>query len=432
MDSANLRVLVVDDSALMRNLVSRIVEDADDLTVAARAMNGVFALQKLERMDIDLILLDLEMPQMSGLEFLEERRKRGIDVPVIILSSLAKRGAKITMDALALGASDFILKPSGSISHDIHTVANQIIEMAGHYGRQFRRRRNMELPPDPPETRREAVTTGHPNATTEPEQRATGAGRTERRGTPRDASRDTRGRGSQGGARRAASEGAKEPSAAPGAQQIVPERSPSSTELIAIGISTGGPNALRKVFAGIDPDLSVPVVVVQHMPEGFTAEFAKSLDRVCPLTVKEAEDGMLLERGTVLIAPGNHHMRVERASRGSRSGGGSSGSGGVVRISADEPRNGHRPSVEVLFESVAEQFGSHAIAVIMTGMGRDGAVALGEVFRQGGITIGQDESTSVVYGMPKVAYELGHVQHQASLPEIAMLIAKLAKEKRTS
>jgi two-component system chemotaxis response regulator CheB len=424
----------------MRNLVSRIVEDADDLTVAARAMNGVFALQKLERMDIDLILLDLEMPQMSGLEFLEERRKREIDVPVIILSSLAKRGAKITMDALALGASDFILKPSGSISHDIHTVANQIIEMAGHYGRQYRRRRNMELPPDPPETRREAVTTGHPNATTDPEQRTAGAGRTEgrageraeRRGTPGDAGQDTRRHGSQGGARRGASGAATESGAAGGAQQIVPERSPGSTELIAIGISTGGPNALRKVFAGIDPDLSVPVVVVQHMPEGFTAEFAKSLDRVCPLTVKEAADGMLLERSTVLIAPGNHHMRVERSSRGSRSGGGSSGSGGVVRISADEPRNGHRPSVEVLFESVAEQFGSHAIAVIMTGMGRDGAVALGEVFRQGGITIGQDESTSVVYGMPKVAYELGHVQHQASLPEIATLIAKLAKEKRTS
>ena len=168
MDSANLRVLVVDDSALMRNLVSRIIEDADDLTVAARAMNGRFALQKLERMEIDLILLDLEMPQMNGLEFLEERRKRDIDVPVIILSSLAKRGAKITMDALALGASDFILKPSGSVSHDIHTVAHQIIEMAGHYGRQYRKRRDMQLPPEPPEARREAIVAPDPDEVTAP------------------------------------------------------------------------------------------------------------------------------------------------------------------------------------------------------------------------------------------------------------------------
>ena len=184
-----------------------------------------------------------------------------------------------------------------------------------------------------------------------------------------------------------------------------------------MGISTGGPNALRKVFALIPADLPCPVVVVQHMPPGFTTEFAKSLDRVCTLTVHEATDGERLEPGAVYIAPGDYHVTVSRAGRT-----------GTIHINQDAPRNGHRPSADVLFASVAEQYGSRAVAVIMTGMGRDGAEEIGSVLKKGGITVGQDEASSVVYGMPKVAFERGHVQYQTPLSEMAETITRLVKE----
>ena len=213
-------------------------------------------------------------------------------------------------------------------------------------------------------------------------------------------------------ARPAASERAARPEPAPEApsapQRVTPRAEPGRAEVVAIGISTGGPNALRKVFAELDPDLPVPVLVVQHMPAGFTSEFASSLDRVCALEVKEASDGDEIRAGRVLIAPGNYHLAVAR-----------SGGSLVARVTQDEPRNGHRPSVDVLFESVAEAYGNHAVAVIMTGMGRDGSDGLGRIYARGGMTIGQDETSSVVYGMPKVAYERGYVRKQVALYEIA-------------
>ena len=180
-----------------------------------------------------------------------------------------------------------------------------------------------------------------------------------------------------------------------------PARAPATTEIVAIGISTGGPNALREVFSRIDPNLGRPVVVVQHMPAGFTEEFAASLDRICPLEVKEAADGDILKPGRVLIAPGDWHVVVEKRSLA-----------GVVRVNQEPAENGHRPSADVLFRSVAKEYGNKALAVIMTGMGKDGAKELGSIYREGGLTLGQDEATSVVYGMPKVAYEMGHVMEQ--------------------
>jgi len=383
-----LRVLIVDDSALMRNLISRIVDSAPDLHAAGKAMNGAFALQKLDRLKPDIILLDIEMPEMNGIQFLEERRKRNISIPVVILSSLAKKGAKITMDALALGAADFILKPSGSVSEDIHQVENQIIEMARHYGRQYRRKNGNQMTPPAP------------SVATAPQPPASAA--------------------SLGGA-------AETRQARPAAVSTTAAAMPSitagsaagTTEIIAIGISTGGPNALRKMLAEFDRDLPVPVVVVQHMPAGFTTEFARSLDRICPIEVKEAEEGDLLKPGRVLIAPGNRHIVVEKKPLAA-----------VIHVTDDPPRNGHRPSADVLFSSVAEQYGNHAVAVIMTGMGRDGAVELGTIRAKGGITIGQDEPSSVVYGMPKVAFEAGYVSHQLPLHEIAGAICRLAKEQR--
>jgi two-component system chemotaxis response regulator CheB len=373
--AGEIAVLVVDDSALMRNLISRIVEGTPGLKVAEKAMNGVFALQKIPRVNPDVIVLDLEMPEMNGIEFLKERKKLGLKIPVIILSSIARRGAEITMEALALGASDFIMKPTDTGSEDVGTVKETLTHMLLAYGGQYRRMMGKEvLPPE--------------------------------------------GAGAKPGAPAAAYQA--KPSVSPAAPVgVVPLRKPGKTEIIAIGISTGGPDALRVVFAELDADLKIPIVVVQHMPAGFTLEFAKSLDRVCPLDVKEAEEGDLIRPGRVLIAQGNKHLEVERKSLA------------VIAHLSDAPlMSGHRPSADVLFASVAKAYGNHVLGVIMTGMGRDGAENLGHIYREGGITLGQDEATAVVYGMPRVAYELGHVMEQVPLDKMANRICAIAKAVR--
>ncbi len=371
-----ISVLVVDDSALMRNLISRIVDSTPGLRTADKAMNGVFALQKIPKCHPDVIVLDIEMPEMNGIEFLKERKRLGIEIPVVILSSVAKSGAQVTMEALSLGASDFITKPSGSVSSDIHTVAGELSRMLVAYGSQYQRVKGKEPPRydfEAPERMFDA---------------APGEARLPRAPAPKPA-------------------------------PLKPIRAPGPTEIVVIGISTGGPNALREVFARISPDLGRPVVVVQHMPAGFTEEFAASLDRICPLEVKEAADGDLLKPGRVLIAPGDWHVVVERRSLA-----------GVVRVNQDPAENGHRPSADVLFRSVAKEYGNKALAVIMTGMGKDGAKEIGSIYREGGITIGQDEASSVVYGMPKVAHEMGHVMEQVPLDRMAERISELAMERR--
>jgi len=375
-----IQVLIVDDSALMRNLIGRMVEDTPGLVICEKAMNGIFALQKIARTEPDIIILDLEMPEMNGIEFLRERKKRGIDIPVVILSSLAAKGAEITMEALSLGASDFVQKPSGSVSEDIHVVKDVIIEKLFGYGGSYRRMKGKKLlSPDEyqPKTPSAKVSdiAVHFKLATAPQT------------TP----------------------------AAPPAQV----RKPGKTEIVAIGISTGGPDALRVVFSKIDGDLKVPIVVVQHMPAGFTLEFARSLDRVCPLDVKEAEDGDDLIPGRILIAQGNKHLEVEKKAGSHK-----------ARLSDSPLVSGHRPSADVLFASVAMNYGNNALGVIMTGMGRDGAQHLGTIFREGGMTLGQDEASAVVYGMPRVAYELGHVMEQVSLENMARRICDVVKTPR--
>lgn len=375
-----ISVLVVDDSALMRNLISKMIEATPGLKIADRAMNGLFALQKIPRCKPDVIVLDLEMPEMNGIEFLRERKKAGIEIPVVILSSIARRGAEVTMEALALGASDFIMKPSGSVSEDIHTVKDHLCNVLLAYGSQYRMKQGSNQAPtrfEIPESRPVPDTSLRPapaNLQARPQ---------------------------------------------PAIVKPQPLRSPGNTEIIAIGISTGGPNALREVFANIDSDLSVPIVVVQHMPAGFTFEFAKSLDRICPLEVKEAEEGDIVKPGRILIAPGDHHLTIEKKSLAT-----------VAHLNEGENRNGHRPSADVLFESVAKEYGNRAMGVIMTGMGRDGALELGTMYREGAITLAQSPESCVVYGMPKVAWESGHAMEQVPLSGMAARISSLAKEKR--
>jgi two-component system chemotaxis response regulator CheB len=371
-------VLIVDDSALMRNLIGRMIEETPGLAIADKAMNGRFAMDKIPRVNPDIIVLDLEMPEMNGIEFLKERKKRDIKIPVVILSSIARRGAEITMEALSLGANDFIQKPSGSESADIHVVKNTLVGMLLGYGSSYRRSQGKKtLSPSEyaPKTAKPSPITEMLTSMSAPH-----------------------------------IEPAKPPT---------PLRKPGNTELIAIGISTGGPDALRVVFSQLDADLKIPILVVQHMPPGFTNEFAKSLDRICPLDVKEAEDGDPVQPGRILIAQGNKHLEVEKKSFST-----------VVRLSDTPLVSGHRPSADVLFASVAMAYQNHALGVIMTGMGRDGAQQLGTIYREGGMTLGQDEASAVVYGMPRVAYELGHVMEQVSLQKMARRICDVAKTYR--
>jgi len=373
-------VLIVDDSALMRNLIGHMIEETPGLVIAEKAMDGVFALQKIPRVNPDIIVLDLEMPQMNGIEFLKERKKQGIDIPVVILSSIARRGAEITMEALSLGASDFIQKPSGSISEDIHVVKDSLMGMLLGYGGAYRRSKGKkvlapsEYQPKTPAAKTSDIAVHFKLAAA--------------------------------------------PQVAPAAPPTQ-LRKPAKTDIIAIGISTGGPDALRVVFSRLDSDLKVPIVVVQHMPAGFTNEFAKSLDRICPLDVKEAEDGDEIRNGRILIAQGNKHLEVERK-----------GMGAVARLSDSPLVSGHRPSADVLFASVAMVYTNRALGVIMTGMGRDGAQQIGNIYKEGGMTLGQDEQSAVVYGMPRVAYELGHVMEQVSLDNMARRICDVAKTPR--
>ena len=377
--SDEISVLIVDDSALMRNLIGRMIEETPGLVVADKAMNGVFALQKIPRVNPDIIVLDLEMPEMNGIEFLRERKKQGIKIPVIILSSIAARGAEITMEALSLGASDFVQKPSGSVSEDIHTVKDVLVSMLLGYGGSYRRIQGKkvlapsEFPKKPDKPSQDLLTHFKLNASV------------------------------------------------PSAPSMPPPqvRKPGKTEIIAIGISTGGPDSLRVVFSNLDKDLSIPIVVVQHMPPGFTNEFAKSLDRICPMDVKEAEEGDAIQPGRILIAQGNKHLEVERKV-----------GGGIVHLSDAPLVSGHRPSADVLFASVALAYTNHALGVIMTGMGRDGAQQIGTIYREGGMTLGQDEVSSVVYGMPRVAYEMGHVMEQVHLDNMARRICEIAKAPR--
>ena len=355
---ADINVLVVDDSALMRKLVSTMIDDQAGLHVIDTAMNGKLALEKIPRLNPDAVVLDIEMPEMNGIEFLKERKRLGINIPVIVLSSIAEKGAAVTMECLSLGASDFVTKPSGSISTDIAKVKDRVNELLLAYGGRYQRRFKKVAEPAA-----------------------------------------------------ALSSSATLPS-----KKISPVLQPGRVELVVLGISTGGPDALRVVFSNLDVDLKVPILVVQHMPAGFTLEFARSLDKICPLDVKEAVEGDEVLPGRILIAEGSRHLEVERK-----------GAGGVVHLNDTPLVSGHKPSADVLFLSAAMAYHNHVLGVIMTGMGRDGATQLGSIYREGGLTLGQDEASSIVYGMPRVAYEMGHVMEQVSLEQMGQRISKVAK-----
>jgi two-component system, chemotaxis family, protein-glutamate methylesterase/glutaminase len=329
--SERIRVLVVDDSALMRKLIPAILARDSLIEVVGTAMDGAFALKKIEELRPDVVTLDLDMPRMDGMETLRLIMRRA-PLPVILFSTHSKEGGYATLKALALGAVDFLAKPKDAAAGHLEEIADQLIAKI----KVAKRAAGRKLPP--------AIVNEEPAA-------------------PKKGNRPA----------------------------LPPRR------VIAIGISTGGPNALQYVLSQIPADFSSTFVVVQHMPEGFTEMFAKRLNECCALEVHEARSGDLLLAGRVLICPGNRHIMVRRMPRGD-----------MAILSDGPPVNGHRPSADVLFHSVAQEFGFTAVGVLMTGMGEDGAEGLGAIKAAGGMTIAQSEDTCVVSGMPRAAILKGH------------------------
>jgi len=329
--SERVRVLVVDDSALMRKLIPAILARDPSIEVVGTAMDGAFALKKIEELRPDVVTLDLEMPRMDGMETLRLIMQRA-PIPVILFSTHSREGAYSTFKALALGAIDFVAKPKDAAAGHLDVIGDQLIEKIKVAKRAGRSKPSAPVIVD---------------AT--PQKKATRAA-------------------------------------------LPPNR------IIAIGISTGGPNALQFMLSQIPGDFPASLVVVQHMPEGFTEMFSRRLDECCAIDVHEAKSGALLVAGRALICPGNRHMMVRRMPRGD------------MAVLSDGPAvNGHRPSADVLFHSVAQQFGLTAVGVIMTGMGDDGAEGLGAIKAAGGMTLAQSEDTCVVSGMPHTAIQKGHV-----------------------
>jgi two-component system chemotaxis response regulator CheB len=350
--NAKIRVLVVDDSALMRKLIPQVLHRDPNIEVVGTAMDGEMGLKKIAELHPHVVTLDLDMPRMDGIEMLRQITRKH-HVPVIVFSAQTDRSASITLKALSLGAFDFVTKPQDAASGRIEHIAAEFalkIKVAAASGAP------KMIITMPSTKRRERKASVMPNW---------------------------------------------------------PSR------VVAIGISTGGPNALQYLFSQLPEDFPGCLLVVQHMPEGFTDMFARRLHESSAIEVKEAQSGDLLLAGRALICPGNRHMKVRRMEHGN------------IAILVDQPRvNGHRPSVDVLFQSVAQEFGSNAIAVLMTGMGDDGAAGLGAVRSAGGLTMVQSPDSCVVDSMPRSAIERGFASRVVSLSNLSgVLQSKCAVER---
>lgn len=373
-------VFIVDDSVLIRNLVANIINRTPKLVVAGMAENGSEALRKIPLCSPDVIVCDVEMPVMSGIEFLKAKKAAKIDVPVIMLSSVVGKGTVQTMQCLTLGAADFITKPSGSASSNLATVAANLAELLIGYGTKYAESKSKQN--DEKQIRLQQVNAKIKEALLDLDTKST-----------------------------------PPPISFTGTKAVSPlgQFAKERINAIAIGISTGGPQSLRTMLSGLSPKIKQPILIVQHMPAIFTKEFANSLNDVCQIPVHEAEDGEPLRGKNIYVAPGGKHLVLERVAADV-----------VVRLTSEDFCNGHRPSVDMLFNSVANIYSKNSMAVIMTGMGNDGAKGISRLCKLGAMTIGQDKYSSVVYGMPKVAYELGGVQLQASLGKISRYINEFA------
>ncbi len=349
----SITVLVVDDSVVVRRLVSDSLEADADLRVVATAANGKIALARVPQANPDVVILDLEMPELDGLETLSLLRASRPRLPVIMFSTLTERGAAATLEALARGASDYVAKPAnvGGVQEAMARIRDQLIpRIKALCGR---------VPP------------ARPIAITAP--------------------------------------------------AVVPQRReglPAAVELVAVGVSTGGPAALERLFGDLPGDLGVPVVVVQHMPPVFTDMLARRLDARSALAVAEARSGVVLAANEAWIAPGDFHLSLERH-----------GETVALRTTSDPPENSCRPAVDVLFRSAAHVYGPGVLAVVMTGMGQDGWRGAEHVVEAGGTVLAQDEASSVVWGMPGYVASAGLAERVLPLDQLAAAVVRRARRR---
>lgn len=380
MADQNLRVMVVDDTIVYRRILSSIIEALPGAELAATAPNGKIALAKMESIEVDLVLLDVEMPVLDGLKTLEVMHERFPDVGVIMISGANTSAAGITIRALEHGAIDFVSKPEGA---DPEESQRQLAQHIRRLVQLFQTRRALR-------SGRRAGADRSPAA----------AGRIHERPVTVPPVRVV----------------------APVAQ-AVPERyagkRPTRIELVVIGVSTGGPNALKELVPQLKADLNVPVLIVQHMPPLFTASLAESLGRKSVLPVREAREGELILPNTVLIAPGGKHMVIRQDP--------AHGDGHIVALNENPPEQNCRPSVNVLFRSASTYFGGKILAVVMTGMGEDGCEGVRAMKRQGCICLTQEESTCVVYGMPRAVDEAGLSDARVPLDQMAERIHQIVR-----
>ncbi|MCF8088932.1 MAG: chemotaxis response regulator protein-glutamate methylesterase [Desulfotignum sp.] len=368
----NLRILVVDDSIVFRMMISDVIGNIPGMEVVGTARDGHSALARVTSLKPDLMTLDIEMPGMDGMEVLTRLKSQSPQVGVIMLSSDAGRGSRHIITSLEAGAFDFVLKPSEkNITENKRKLEKDLAPLL----RSFSRR--MEI---------RSILNGH-RTNVSPDRSA----------LPPIIETKT-------------------------PDPIVPAfttdfpRNPS--DVVAIGVSTGGPAALARLIPALPGDLAVPILIVQHMPPGFTRALAESLDRQSKVPVVEAQDGDILVPGKVFIAPGGSHMKIVSAENRTKR---------IIRITQDPPENGCRPSADYLFRSVAHHFKDRATGVIMTGMGQDGAKGLALMNEHRAVIIAQDEATSIVFGMAKQPVASGIVDIVAPLDNLAREIMKTVR-----
>lgn len=358
-----INVLVVDDSAFMRKLISDFLSENSLIKVIGTARNGEDGLKKVRELKPDVVTMDVEMPLLNGLDALKQIMEEQ-PVPVIMLSSTTKEGAENTVIAMENGAFDFIAKPSGAISLDLHKIKEELVNkviLASKIGRK----QLINLAPNR-------------NFSTKYKERYSKI-------EPRD-------------------------------PPILVNSKPDHylKKIICIGTSTGGPRALQKVLTKLPSNIDAEILIVQHMPAGFTKSLADRLNSLCNISVKEAIDGETVEKGTAYIAPGGLHLKVRQSGRDL-----------IIQLDKSEARSGHRPSVDVLFESVSEINEYKKIAVIMTGMGSDGTKGLITMKKSGAVTaIAESQETSIVFGMPKAAISTRLVDEIQDVEKIADCIMK--------
>ncbi len=353
------RVLVVDDSTVIRKILSQALAADPQIEVCGIAAHGRIALQKIPQLNPDVVTLDMEMPEMDGLETLRAIRKTYPKLPVVMFSTLTQQGASSTLEALALGASDYVTKPAnvGSVTEAIASIKRELVPKIKALCSIVEQE-------------------SHSNASGKLSSTARQLPKSSLTSSPR-------------------------------------------TCVVAVGSSTGGPNALQELLAQIPADFTVPILVVQHMPPVFTKHLANRLNQISTLSVKEAEHGDVIGPGGIWIAPGDSHMTVQRT-----------GKSLTLRLDQGPPENSCRPAVDVLFRSCADVFGPNTLSVVLTGMGRDGLRGSEAIRLAGGKVLAQDQATSVVWGMPRAVAESGLANAVVPLNQMCQEILKIVQPTR--